>query len=129
MIRNSPGMRQELAEGIGSLPGWRKRVRQKKTETHRNIIEGSRKTCREFNHDGMSYRSNINPGSSLGIRPRIERCCGSSPGVCYDFAEGIGKIARNTSGDRRRKTVRLIAGEAGGCQFMGVRSLSLVVMV
>ncbi|RWV83112.1 hypothetical protein GW17_00055325 [Ensete ventricosum] len=33
---------RKLAEGIGSLPGWRKGVRQKKTETHRKIIGGSR---------------------------------------------------------------------------------------
>ncbi|RWW09610.1 hypothetical protein GW17_00026892 [Ensete ventricosum] len=43
-----------------------------------------------------------------------------------DLAEGIGKIVRNTPGDRRRKTVRLAAGEAEGCRFAGVRSLSLV---
>ncbi|RZR94375.1 hypothetical protein BHM03_00023068 [Ensete ventricosum] len=35
---NSPGACRKLAEGIGSLSGWRKRVRQKKTETHRKIV-------------------------------------------------------------------------------------------
>ncbi|RWW43615.1 hypothetical protein BHE74_00050700 [Ensete ventricosum] len=111
------GTRQEC---IGSLPGWRKGVRQKKTETHRKIIGGSRKACWEFNHDGMSYISDMNPRSSLGIGPRIRRCGGSSSSVCLDFAEGIGKIARNTLGDRRRKTVRLAAGEVEGCRFAGV---------
>ncbi|RRT73416.1 hypothetical protein B296_00001229 [Ensete ventricosum] len=119
------GTRQEC---IRSLPGWRKGVRQKKTETRRKIIGGSRKACWESNHDGVSYISDMNPGSSLGIGPRIRRCGGSSSGVCLDFAEGIGKIARNTLGDRRRKTVRLAAGEVEGCRFAGVRSLSLVVM-
>ncbi|RZR89742.1 hypothetical protein BHM03_00017538 [Ensete ventricosum] len=71
MVGNSLGVRWELTEGIGSLPGWRKRVRQKKTETRRKIVGG------------------------------------------------IGKIARNTLGDRRRKTVRLAAREAGGCRFAG----------
>ncbi|RZS22203.1 hypothetical protein BHM03_00054941 [Ensete ventricosum] len=37
--------------------------------------------------------------------------------------EGIRKITRNTLGDRRRKTVRLATGNAGGCRIMGVRSL------
>ncbi|RRT62200.1 hypothetical protein B296_00013233 [Ensete ventricosum] len=42
-VRNSPGVLQELTEGIGSLPAWRKRVRQKKTETRPKIVGGSRK--------------------------------------------------------------------------------------
>ncbi|RWW00922.1 hypothetical protein BHE74_00042784 [Ensete ventricosum] len=46
-IGNSPGVRRELAEGIGSLLGWRKGVRQKKTKTHRKIIGSSQKTYRE----------------------------------------------------------------------------------
>ncbi|RWW75587.1 hypothetical protein BHE74_00016382 [Ensete ventricosum] len=86
---NSPGVRQELAEGIGSLPGWRKGVRRKKTETRRKIIWGSRKACREF--------------------------------------EGIGKLARNMLRNHRRKIMRLVVGDFGGCRNAGVRSLSLVV--
>ncbi|RZS29332.1 hypothetical protein BHM03_00063076 [Ensete ventricosum] len=46
-VGNSPGVRRELTEGIGSLLGWRKGVRQKKTETRRKIIGGSRKACQE----------------------------------------------------------------------------------
>ncbi|RRT70369.1 hypothetical protein B296_00000473 [Ensete ventricosum] len=41
-------MRQKLAEGIGSVLGYRKGVRQKKIETRRKIVGGSRKACREF---------------------------------------------------------------------------------
>ncbi|RRT47347.1 hypothetical protein B296_00035399 [Ensete ventricosum] len=37
------------------------------------------------------------------------------------FAEGIGKLARNTLGDRRRKTVRLTAGDSEGCGIAGIR--------
>ncbi|RZS25282.1 hypothetical protein BHM03_00058464 [Ensete ventricosum] len=54
-VENSPGVRRELAMGIGSFPGWHKGVHQKKTETHRKIIRGSRKAYRElerFNHNG-----------------------------------------------------------------------------
>ncbi|RZR89409.1 hypothetical protein BHM03_00017123 [Ensete ventricosum] len=47
-VGNSPRVRRELAEGIRSLPGWRKRVHRKKTETHRKIVGGSRKACREL---------------------------------------------------------------------------------
>ncbi|RRT46290.1 hypothetical protein B296_00008072 [Ensete ventricosum] len=38
VVGNSFGVCQELTEGIESLLGWRKRVRYKKTETHRKII-------------------------------------------------------------------------------------------
>ncbi|RWW69266.1 hypothetical protein BHE74_00023147 [Ensete ventricosum] len=73
----------------------------------------------------------------VGRRPRLtgrlsrvaERLGGSWEGLEVDvFAEGIGKLARNTLGDHRRKTVRLIARDSGGCRNVGVRSLSLVVM-
>ncbi|RRT45730.1 hypothetical protein B296_00054903, partial [Ensete ventricosum] len=44
-VGNSQGVCRVLVESIGSLPGWRKGVRQKKTETCRKIIGGSRKAC------------------------------------------------------------------------------------
>ncbi|RWV82088.1 hypothetical protein GW17_00056442, partial [Ensete ventricosum] len=47
VVRNSPGVRRKLAEGIGSLPGWRKGVCQKKIETHRKIVKDSRNAYRE----------------------------------------------------------------------------------
>ncbi|RZS25694.1 hypothetical protein BHM03_00058934 [Ensete ventricosum] len=39
--------------------------------------------------------------------------------VAEKLVGSIRKIARNTSGDRWRKTVILVAGEAGGCRFAG----------
>ncbi|RZS11855.1 hypothetical protein BHM03_00043221, partial [Ensete ventricosum] len=39
-----------------------------------------------------------------------------------DFAKGIGKIARNTPGDRWRMIVRLTIGNVGGCRVVRVRS-------
>ncbi|RZR99154.1 hypothetical protein BHM03_00028644 [Ensete ventricosum] len=47
VVGNSLGVGRELTKGIKSLPGWRKGVRQKKTKTHRKIVGGSRKACRE----------------------------------------------------------------------------------
>ncbi|RWW47881.1 hypothetical protein BHE74_00046096, partial [Ensete ventricosum] len=47
-VGNSPGVRRELAEDIGSLLGWRKGVRWKKTETRRKIVKGSRKAYQEL---------------------------------------------------------------------------------
>ncbi|RRT45677.1 hypothetical protein B296_00033203 [Ensete ventricosum] len=77
VVENSLGAHRELIEGIGSLLGWRKGVHQKKIETHWKIIGGSHKACRE-----------------------IGRCGGSSSGVRYRYVERIGKLARNTPGDR-----------------------------
>ncbi|RWW07182.1 hypothetical protein GW17_00029446 [Ensete ventricosum] len=90
---NSPGVCRKLAEGIGSLPGWRKGVRQKKTETRRKIVRGSRKACRDSD-DAVGSRRNF-------ARRYVER---------------IRKLAGNVKGDRRkedRKTCRKIAG---GCR-------------
>ncbi|RRT60904.1 hypothetical protein B296_00012630 [Ensete ventricosum] len=36
------------------------------------------------------------------------------------FAEGIGKLARNTLGDYRRKTMRLATEDSEGCRNVGV---------
>ncbi|RRT31340.1 hypothetical protein B296_00054301 [Ensete ventricosum] len=46
-IGNSLGVHRKLTEGIGSLPRWRKGVRQKKIETSWKIVRSSRKVCRE----------------------------------------------------------------------------------
>ncbi|RWV80059.1 hypothetical protein GW17_00058718 [Ensete ventricosum] len=56
-------------------------------------------------------------------RPRLAgRLSGVSEKLEVDLWPCIKKIARNTLGDRQRKTVRLIAGNAGGCRIVGVRS-------
>ncbi|RZS06377.1 hypothetical protein BHM03_00037013, partial [Ensete ventricosum] len=81
--------------------------------TRQKIVGGSRKACRSLTTTvKKSYRPDVDLGSNLGIGPRFGRCGGSSPGVRQDFVKGIGKIARNTSGDRRRITVRLTIGNA-----------------
>ncbi|RWV84796.1 hypothetical protein BHE74_00029839 [Ensete ventricosum] len=54
----------------------------------------------------------------IGRRPRLT---GRSSGVAERLAGSVGKITRNTPGDRQRKTVRLTARNAGGCQIAGVR--------
>ncbi|RWW26867.1 hypothetical protein GW17_00008731 [Ensete ventricosum] len=52
-VGNLPGVRRELAKGIGSFLGWHNGVRQKNIETHRKIIGGSRKACRERFIEGI----------------------------------------------------------------------------
>ncbi|RRT42252.1 hypothetical protein B296_00009511 [Ensete ventricosum] len=47
-VGNSLGVHRELTEGIGSLLGWHKGVRQKKTETRWKIVGGSRNACWEL---------------------------------------------------------------------------------
>ncbi|RRT40463.1 hypothetical protein B296_00003448 [Ensete ventricosum] len=67
-VGNLPGVRRELAKGIGSFLGWHKGVRKKKTETHRKIIRGSRKAYQDSLGD-----SSKGSGSSLGTCQEIAR--------------------------------------------------------
>ncbi|RZS12325.1 hypothetical protein BHM03_00043748 [Ensete ventricosum] len=69
-VGNSPGIRRELAEGIGSLPGWHKGVRQKKTETCRKIIRGCRKAFGRF---GL-HPKKISSGRRCASRMRTREC-------------------------------------------------------
>ncbi|RWV95053.1 hypothetical protein GW17_00042356 [Ensete ventricosum] len=122
-VENSPGVRQELAEGIGSLPRWRKGVRQKKIETHRKIVGGSRKTYRELTMTrAIKLQLDDGPRSSLSIGSRFERCSGISPEFARRFTEGIGMLAGNTPGDCRKKTRRLTARMSEAAGLAGVRS-------
>ncbi|RWW38372.1 hypothetical protein BHE74_00056397, partial [Ensete ventricosum] len=66
--------------------------------------------------------SDIDPGLSLGIRPKNGRFGGSSSGVRYEFTEGIRKLARNMPRDCQRKTVRLTVGDSGCFRIAGVMS-------
>ncbi|RRT44762.1 hypothetical protein B296_00038187 [Ensete ventricosum] len=61
-VGNSSRVCRELTEGIGSLPGWRKGVRQKKIESRQKIVGGSRKVCRETFTEGTGKLA----GSTLG---------------------------------------------------------------
>ncbi|RWW41095.1 hypothetical protein BHE74_00053442, partial [Ensete ventricosum] len=97
---NSPGVRQKLAEGIGSLLGWRKGVRQKKTETRRKIIGDNR------------------PRSNLGIRPSSDDDVVSWWEFARRFAKRIRKLTGNTKGDRREEDRRTYRMNAGGYRIM-----------
>ncbi|RRT68060.1 hypothetical protein B296_00011726 [Ensete ventricosum] len=92
-VRNSPRVRRELAEGIGSLLGWRKGVRRKKTETCRKVVGGSRKACREFNHDSEKELQ-IKHGPMIKLRHQAKvwtmlwELTGSSLGLCRRYRKG-----------------------------------------
>ncbi|RZS08570.1 hypothetical protein BHM03_00039551 [Ensete ventricosum] len=86
-VENSLGVRRELAEGIRSLSGWHKVVRQKKTKIRRKIIGGSRKACRD-----------------LGIGPGLDDVVGPRREFARRFAKGIGKLVGSTPGDHQKKT-------------------------
>ncbi|RZS14428.1 hypothetical protein BHM03_00046126, partial [Ensete ventricosum] len=71
-------------------------------------------------------------GNSPGVHRELTEGIRNLPGWCKGvhrkkiethrkIVGGIGKIARNTPGDRQRKTVRLAVGNAGGCRITGVR--------
>ncbi|RWW57540.1 hypothetical protein BHE74_00035662 [Ensete ventricosum] len=91
-VGNSPGVRRELVEGIESLPGWRKGVCQKQTETRLKIIGGSRKACRDYNQ--------MMGQDQAWASGRFGRCNGISPKFAKRFIEGIEKLVGNTLRDR-----------------------------
>ncbi|RRT44805.1 hypothetical protein B296_00011682 [Ensete ventricosum] len=73
-VGNSPGVHQELAEGIGNSPGWRTGVCQKKTETRQRIVGGSRKACRERFAEGIGkFAGNMKGDHQEKTRRRAAR--------------------------------------------------------
>ncbi|RRT45336.1 hypothetical protein B296_00045619 [Ensete ventricosum] len=81
-----------VAEGIGSLPGWRKEVRQKKTETRRKIVGG---------WDSSD--------DAVGNSPRVRR----------ELAEGIGSLPGRRKGVRRKKSEtrrKIVEGSRKACR-------------
>ncbi|RRT41125.1 hypothetical protein B296_00030178 [Ensete ventricosum] len=100
LARSASGARREYRE----LAGWCKGVRWKNTETRRKIIEGSRKACREFNHDKEKVLQ-IRHGPKIKLRHLAKdwmmqwelarsslgdssKGSGSSLGICQGIAEG-----------------------------------------
>ncbi|RRT50810.1 hypothetical protein B296_00037124 [Ensete ventricosum] len=90
----------------------------------RTMRLGTRQECIESS-PRISGACQVDARKFVRRRPRL---AGRLSGVAEKLVGSIGKIVRNTPGDRRRKTVRLAAREAEGCRFTRVRSLSLVVM-
>ncbi|RWV94679.1 hypothetical protein GW17_00042756 [Ensete ventricosum] len=72
MVGNSPRVRRKLVEGNGSLPGWRKGVRQKKTETRWKIVGVAEKLA---GNDVVGSRR-----SSLGDSSK-------GSGTCWEITE------------------------------------------
>ncbi|RZR92172.1 hypothetical protein BHM03_00020432 [Ensete ventricosum] len=92
---NSPRVCRKLTESIGSLLGWCKRVRQKKSETRRKIVGGSRKACRDSD-------------DAMGSRRKFAR----------RFVEGIRKLAGNVKGDSRKEDRQTCRKIVRGCRSM-----------
>ncbi|RWW12643.1 hypothetical protein GW17_00023681 [Ensete ventricosum] len=118
-VGNSLEVHRELAEGIGSLPGWCKGVRRKKTETRRKIVmvgerlvgsrEGSKErggwpqpsplqgwpTTAKVPYKGATDCSLDSPRQRLlgrGSRPRL--ACGRS---CQRWAVAHGQTTEATA--------------------------------
>ncbi|RWW09638.1 hypothetical protein GW17_00026862 [Ensete ventricosum] len=114
---NSPGVCRKLAEGIESFPGWHKGVRHKKTKTHRKIVRGSRKACRESGWSCNEYFDD-GPRYSLGTGPSLEDEVGPRRKFARRFTEGIEKLAGNVKGDRHEENRRTCHKIAGSCRSM-----------
>ncbi|RRT55346.1 hypothetical protein B296_00022974 [Ensete ventricosum] len=64
--------------------------------------------------------------SSLSIEPGSDGAMGSRREFARRFAEGIGKLVGNTSGDRRKKTRRLVARMSEAVELAGLKCKGLV---
>ncbi|RRT48185.1 hypothetical protein B296_00031749 [Ensete ventricosum] len=98
-FENLSGVCWKLVEGIGSLLGWRKGVRQKKTETRRKIIGDSQKACRD-----------------------LDNVMGSCRKFARRFAKGIGKLVGNAKGDCWEEDWRTCRKIIGG--YRNIRELT-----
>ncbi|RWW01398.1 hypothetical protein GW17_00035560 [Ensete ventricosum] len=74
--------------------------------------------------EAMELQPDDGPRSSLSIESGFERCSGISSKFARRFAEGIGKLVGNTSGDRRKKTGRLIARIPKATELVGAGRLN-----
>ncbi|RRT40094.1 hypothetical protein B296_00022119 [Ensete ventricosum] len=82
-FRNSPGVCRKLAEGIGSLPEWRKGVCQKKIKTRRKIVGvGSRRKFTRRFAEGIGKLT----GNANGDREKEDRR------TCRKIARGCRSI-------------------------------------
>ncbi|RWV86134.1 hypothetical protein GW17_00052005 [Ensete ventricosum] len=115
-VGNSLGVCRELAEGIESLSGWCKGVRQKKTEIRRKIIGGSRKAYREL---GWSYSDDI-VGSHRNSLEDSSKGSGSSLGTCREIT---GRRPEDSPQECRRLSDWRELGLGLAC-----RSLSIIII-
>ncbi|RWW13749.1 hypothetical protein GW17_00022522 [Ensete ventricosum] len=68
-VGNSPGVRRELTEGIGSLSGWCKGVRRKRTKTRRKTVGGSiEKIAKNIPRDCQRKTVRLFAGNAVGCR-------------------------------------------------------------
>ncbi|RRT64548.1 hypothetical protein B296_00009029 [Ensete ventricosum] len=95
-------------------------VRTMRLETRQEYVGSSPRVSRAC-QDGAREFARRRPRLAEKLSGVAEKLVGSWDGlvmdvlaIMIDFTEGIGKIARNTLGDRQRKIVRLAAGEAEG---------------
>ncbi|RZS26855.1 hypothetical protein BHM03_00060259 [Ensete ventricosum] len=70
----------------------------------------------------MELQSNDGPRSSLSIGLGFGRCSGILLEFTRRFAEGIGKLTGNMSGDCQKKTIGLTARMSEATGLTGVRS-------
>ncbi|RWV77593.1 hypothetical protein GW17_00061553 [Ensete ventricosum] len=113
-VGNSPGVRWKLVEGLGSLPGWRKGVRQKKIETRQKIIDAGLTMV-----GSMKLQPNNGLRSSFSIGPGFGRCCGFCREFAGRFAQEIGKLTGNTSGDHQGEDQKTCHKYVGGYRIGG----------
>ncbi|RWW08502.1 hypothetical protein BHE74_00004695 [Ensete ventricosum] len=71
----------------------------------------------------MKLQPDDGPRYSLGIESSLDDAVGSRRKFARRFVKGIGKLAGNTKGDRRKEDRRTCRKITGGCQ--SIRGLGL----
>ncbi|RWV97872.1 hypothetical protein GW17_00039315 [Ensete ventricosum] len=142
-FRQSSNLRYSCGKPSGLLPVISQRAPSKLPDPFNESPSELHRDPTTSSETGPMPKLDLGPLSGCNfIAPVIvrvaEKLAGSweglddAMGARWEFARTspkvIRKIARNTLGDRRRRTMRLVAGNAKGYQIAGVRSLSLVVM-
>ncbi|RRT35896.1 hypothetical protein B296_00021219 [Ensete ventricosum] len=101
-VGNLPGVCWELIEGMRSLLGWHKGVRQKNTETSWKITEGSRKACQELgrNREARWEHARSSPKDDHKTCLKNVGGCRIAGGVAQEWVDE-GELPRERTKNRR----------------------------
>ncbi|RRT41993.1 hypothetical protein B296_00052475, partial [Ensete ventricosum] len=116
---NSSRMYRKLVEGIWSLPGWRKGVRQRRSRLTGRLSGVAEKLTESLTVAGsMKLQPDDEPRYSLGIGSSSDDAVGFRWKFARRFTKEIGKLTGNTKGDRREEDQRTCRKIIGGYRSM-----------
>ncbi|RRT60315.1 hypothetical protein B296_00026159 [Ensete ventricosum] len=101
-VENSPGVRQELTRVSRVYQDGAREFTRRRSRLARRLSGVAEKLTGSLTMTrAMKLQPDDGPGSSLSIGPGFGRCSRISSEFARRFAEGIGKLDRNTQGDHQ----------------------------